>query len=123
MENTQVQDAPKVTIEGMLEKVREVTFFNLNDAIPFDAKVGKGAGFFEPTKLVTICVIVMKNGFVLVGKSACASPENFDKKAGETIAYNDAFAQLWPLEGYLLKSQLSTRNDLAAKCAEVVSAL
>lgn len=56
---------------------------------------------------LTVCVTTLKNGFTLVGKSACASPENFDLEIGVKIAREDARKQIWDLEGYLLKSKLS----------------
>lgn len=55
---------------------------------------------------LTICVVTLSNGFQVVGKSACAHPENYNQELGEKIAYDDAFKQLWALEGYLLKEVL-----------------
>ncbi len=56
--------------------------------------------------LLTICVLVLRNGFTILGKSACASPENFDAELGRKIARTDAVNQIWALEGYLLKQRL-----------------
>ena len=56
---------------------------------------------------ITACFILMRNGFVFVGKSAAASPENHNAKLGECYAYDDAFRQIWAHEGYLLREQLS----------------
>lgn len=55
---------------------------------------------------LTICVLTMENGFTVLGKSACAHAGNFNKELGEKIAYDDAFEQIWPLEGYLLREAL-----------------
>lgn len=55
---------------------------------------------------LTICVLTMQNGFTVVGKSACAHPENFNQDLGQKIAYDDAFKQVWALEGYLLREAL-----------------
>ncbi len=55
---------------------------------------------------LTICVVTLANGFQVVGKSACAHPDNYNQELGEKIAYDDAFKQLWPLEGYLLREVL-----------------
>jgi len=55
---------------------------------------------------LTICVLTMENGFTVLGKSACAHAGNFNKELGEKIAYDDAFKQIWPLEGYLLREAL-----------------
>lgn len=56
---------------------------------------------------LTICVLVLKNGFTIVGKSACASPENFNAELGRKIARDDARNQIWALEGYNLRSKLA----------------
>lgn len=58
-------------------------------------------------RLLTLCFLVMKNGFVVIGKSAPASPENFDAEKGRTFAYEDAVRQLWPLMGYALRDKLA----------------
>jgi len=59
-----------------------------------------------PLSLLTFCVLVLQNGFTVVGKSAVASPENFNAEIGRNIARTDAVNQMWPLMGYELKSRL-----------------
>lgn len=54
----------------------------------------------------TICSLVLKNGYVVVGKSAAVSMENFDEEIGKMIARDDARNQIWALEGYLLKDSI-----------------
>lgn len=56
--------------------------------------------------ILTISIITMVNGFRVVGKSAPASPENYDLQVGQRYAYEDAFKQLWQFEGYLLCDNL-----------------
>lgn len=56
--------------------------------------------------LLTICVLVLKNGFTVTGESACASPENFDREIGIKIARQNAKDKIWALEGYALKDRL-----------------
>lgn len=55
---------------------------------------------------VTICLLTLKNGFNVVGESACASPENFNAGLGRKIARENAKQKIWALEGYLLKEQM-----------------
>lgn len=57
-------------------------------------------------KLLTFCVLVLKNGFTVTGESACASPENFNAELGRKIARENAINKVWPLMGYELKSKL-----------------
>jgi hypothetical protein len=65
-----------------------------------------------PLKLLTFCVLVLRNGFTVTGESACASPENFDAEIGRKIARENAVNKVWPLMGYALKQQL--HNELAS---------
>lgn len=55
---------------------------------------------------LTICVLTLKNGFNVVGESACVSPENFNMELGQQLAYKKARDKIWALEGYLLASKL-----------------
>lgn len=59
-----------------------------------------------PLKLLTFCVLVLKNGFTVTGESACASPENFDAELGRKISRANAVAKIWPLLGFSLKQKL-----------------
>jgi hypothetical protein len=56
--------------------------------------------------VLSICLVVMRNGFTVVGKSAPASPENFNAEFGRKLAYEDCIRQLWPLMGFALRDQL-----------------
>ena len=60
-----------------------------------------------PGTTVTVAALTLRNGFVVVGKSAAASPENFDAEIGKKIARDDARNQIWALEGYLLREKLA----------------
>jgi hypothetical protein len=57
---------------------------------------------------LTVCCLVLQNGFTVTGESACASPENFDEDIGRKIARGNARDKIWMLEGYLLKQRLFT---------------
>lgn len=59
-----------------------------------------------PGTVMTVCCLTLQNGFNVVGTSAPASPENFDKALGKRISKDKARDQIWALEGYLLKSKL-----------------
>jgi len=64
---------------------------------------------FEGTT-VTVCCLTLRNGYTVVGESACASPENFDRELGEKIAFTNARNKIWALEGYLLRENLSLKE-------------
>lgn len=56
--------------------------------------------------LMTICVLVLDNGWTILGKSACADPSNYNKELGQRLARTDAVNQIWPLLGFQLRTQL-----------------
>lgn len=82
--------APRVTEDSIKAKIERVDY------------VAHG--------MLTICIITMKNGFMVSGVSAPASSANFDPEVGKRYAYDNAFKQLWPLEGYLLREKLSKKG-------------
>lgn len=61
----------------------------------------------NPLHLLTICVLVLRNGFTVIGHSACASPENFNAEIGRRIARENAEREIWKLLGFRLRDQLS----------------
>lgn len=63
---------------------------------------------YEKLRLLTFCVLVLKNGFTVTGESACASPENFDTEIGRKIARQNAIQKIWPLMGYELRSRIAS---------------
>lgn len=58
---------------------------------------------------LTICVLVLQNGYSCIGTSAPADPANFDAAAGKTFARADALRKVWPLEGYLLRQEMAQK--------------
>lgn len=56
--------------------------------------------------LLTICVLVLRNGFTVMGESACADPAMFNEEIGRQIAQENAEKKIWPLMGYYLKEKL-----------------
>lgn len=58
-------------------------------------------------RLLTFCVLVLRNGFTVTGESACASPENFNADIGRRVARESAVNKVWPLMGYELRSNLA----------------
>lgn len=58
-----------------------------------------------PDSTVTVCALTLKNGFVVVGDSACIDPRKFDEEIGRQVAFDDAIEKVWELEGYRMKSE------------------
>ena len=102
---------PKGPEQPKEDDTKEFTYNNLPTKI---ANVSKPKTEEEIDLAIAIATgdvqTTVKNGFKVVGKSAPASPENFDPEKGRELAYEDAFRQLWPLEGYLLRERLAAGN-------------
>lgn len=92
--------APRVTPDHIESVIAGEYFFTAAAAVG-DAPV------MDPLRLLTFCVLVLRNGFTVTGESACASPENFDPEIGRKIARDNARNKIWMLEGYLLKDRLA----------------
>lgn len=60
-----------------------------------------------PGTTVIVCLLVLRNGFCVVGSSACASPGNYDVEIGRKVARSDARDKIWALEGYALRERLA----------------
>ena len=58
-----------------------------------------------PAGNVTLCVLILRNGFVIIGKSACVHRENFNEEVGQRLAREDALRQIGPFMGWRLADQ------------------
>lgn len=100
----EVQKTPhRVTLDSMNEKVVYEVYFTGAQA--------KNAVNKDPCpqalEVLTMCVLVLANGYTVLGKSAPADPGNFNAELGKKFAREDAIRQVWPLEGYALREKLS----------------
>ena len=93
-----IATAPRVSLPSMEAKIAH--------KYEFTGDTVTGDEICPPMRLLSICILVMENGFTVIGKSAPASPENFNRELGKNLAYEDAIRQLWPLEGYALRERL-----------------
>jgi hypothetical protein len=74
-----------------------------------DAKIAGEMYHVFPGTTLTVCCLILENGFTVTGEAAAASPENFDAEVGRKIARAEARDKIWQLEGYLLREQLHQR--------------
>lgn len=103
--------APRVTLDDINAAIRGVYFIGGGELISYgwaiDAHENKAEADDEAAAaLLTVCLVVMHNGFTIIGKSAPASPENYNQELGEKFALEDAKRQIWPLMGFALKDRL-----------------
>ena len=110
--------APKVTPADVEANIASEWYINAAHAVRQPA--------FNPPlpdnpslALLTICVLVLRNGFSVVGTSACASPENFDAAYGRKLARGKAVEQIWPLLGFQLREKLHQAPAMSAAVAQL----
>ncbi|UDF30130.1 UNVERIFIED_ORG: hypothetical protein LHK14_02040 [Roseateles sp. XES5] len=96
----QVSDAESTAVQKTLHRVSLDAIENEVASIEYIRP--NGADY------MTIAVVIMRNGYVVLGKSAPADPENFNKELGEKFAREDAIRQIWPLMGYALREKLAS---------------
>ena len=99
--------APRVTPADIEANIRDEVYFTASQGSDAEATNDPVMASHDALRLLTFCVLVLKNGFTVTGESACASPENFDAELGKKIAKQNAVAKVWPLMGYALKERLA----------------
>lgn len=77
----------------------------LNPAM-IDATIAGEAYYVFPGTTLTVYALTLRNGFIVTGESAAASPENFNEELGRKIARDNARNKIWAFEGYLLRERL-----------------
>jgi hypothetical protein len=120
MDSLQVSDAqaqevavaPRVTLKDIEGSIAEQYVGTVGEAV---ALKNPDTPHSPALDILTVCVLVMKNGFTVIGKSAPASPENFNAELGAKFAYEDAIRQLWPLMGFALRDRLASTSGLQAE--------
>ena len=103
-ESAAVAVAPRVTLKDIEGAIKYRFDFTADQAL-LTLKLGTGDQLTAVENL-SVCLLVMKNGFTVIGKSAPASPENFNRDLGKKFAYEDAVRQIWPLMGFELRERL-----------------
>ncbi|MDD0837904.1 Gp49 family protein [Curvibacter sp. HBC61] len=100
--------APRVTPADIEANIVSEHYFTATDGVV--SATGSFPNGFGPSPLdlITICVLVTKNGTKLVGANeGPVSPENFDPELGRKYARQKAIDQLWPMLGYELRTKLA----------------
>jgi hypothetical protein len=97
--------APRVSLAEIEANIAAVYYTDADRALSHEVVEPEHV---KPLQLLTICFVVMKNGYTVVGKSAPASPEHITNwQLGRKLAYEDAVRQVWPLMGFVLRERLS----------------
>ncbi len=106
--------APRVSLADIEGAIAAVTYIAGDQVLHRDTEWRQGVDMEAAegaAGVFTMCLLILRNGWVVVGKSAPASPENFDAEYGKKLAYEDAVRQIWPLMGFSLKDKLHARSQ------------
>src|SRR5687767_12493070 len=86
------REAPRVSLDDIQANISYVGYFTAGGAIEALGQSDEELiehGRLEPEQferslaMLTICLIVLGNGYTIIGKSAPASPANFDPQLGK----------------------------------------
>lgn len=100
--------APRVSLDDIKANITCTAFITGDRLVAYAEASGTSGGVLSPSlNVLTICLLVLRNGFTIIGKSAPADARNFDPELGQKLAYEDAVRQVWPLMGYALRDRLS----------------
>ena len=112
--------APRITPDDIEDNIAHEVYFTADHgcagamaALELHSRHTGGVENIGALRLLTFCVLVLKNGFTVTGESACASPENFNAELGRKIARQNAINKVWPLMGYALKDRLFVESAQA----------
>ncbi len=100
----QNNEIPRLTKKQLEDKIVAVRWVFGSECSP--DRFAEGHEKDKSTDCLTLCIITLQNGYTVTGQSACLSREIYDVEVGKELAYNDAFREIWTLEGYLLKEKL-----------------
>ena len=98
--------APRVTLMDIENAMGAVYHFNAHEAVML-----LKCPAVHDLRTLSICLVVMRNGFMIVGKSAPTSPANFNQELEQRLAYEDCVRQIWPLMGFALRDRLSAAGS------------
>jgi len=100
--------APRVSLDDIKANIDTQLFFTGAEAAQ---AFGAHGAYPSSLRVLTVCMLVLRNGFTIIGKAAPASEDNFDAALGCKLAYEDAVRQVWPLMGYELRERLNRGED------------
>lgn len=77
----------KLTVEMIEAEIKKVQYHNV------------------PDTTLTICTIILQNGYTVTGESSCIDPNLYIADIGKKTAYAKAFNKLWEILGYPVKQR------------------
>lgn len=88
IEEVEATPMTSVSVDPSLEaEIADTYYRNLGSAI----KAPDG-----PAGNVTLCILILRNGFVIIGKSICLYASDYNENIGQQLAREDALKKLKP---------------------------
>lgn len=110
-ESAAVAKAPRVSLDDIDENIVGIHYITGEQA----ARAVGDDPAHTSLSVFTMCLVVLQNGYVVVGHAAPAVEANFNPALGRKFAYEDAIRKIWPLMGYELRQRqfnLAKATDL-----------
>jgi hypothetical protein len=102
----------RITVDDINSNIEKEVYFTAEEAYCGALELSNRVETVtKQLSTLTFCILILKNGFLVTGESACASPENFDAEIGRKIARNNAVQKIWSLMGYELRTQIYNKNN------------
>lgn len=95
MSQTAGSNPQRITADDIDNSIRDIQYLNVGT--------------------LTVCVITMRNGFMVTGESASASPEAYSQEVGERLSRTRAKEKIWALLGYVLREKMHQNDEVDFK--------
>ncbi len=108
-------NAPRVTPADIEANIASEFYFTADDAVTHAPNAiythhdGYNTAVDLPLRLLTFCVLVLRNGHTVTGESHCQDPAKFNAQTGREEARKDAVNKLWPMVVYAERERLSSQ--------------
>jgi len=111
----------KITIADVEEQIESESYFTAREGLEGSIVLsGTTPGWpcedvsqLIPPRLdcLTICVLVMTNGFVITGESCCVNSEDFDSELGRKYALENALDKAFAYVAYERRSKITSYKE------------
>ena len=108
--NDPIPDQMQITQADINANIDSEYYFTAADGVDGANMSGEltiACSYEDSLKLITFCVLVMKNGFSVIGSSVCFSHGHYSAEVGREVARENAIQNVWPLMAYALKEKLA----------------
>lgn len=103
MTDTTQHQAPRVKPSDLELAIRDEIYFTAEQGVFGATRMRSG---IPELSLTTCCVLVLRNGYTVMGLGRSPSQEDFEQREAKRIARENAVREILPLLGYQLREKL-----------------